>query len=83
MPTTTDGQVFEIRVSGPVPAAVVAELEGVDVVAEEVRTVVNRHFPDQAALHEFLRTARGLGLEVVEVRRMAHDPTPAPTGDRA
>lgn len=77
-------QVFEVRVSGLVHDDLVARLDPVEVVSQELRTSLLGHFADQAELHGFLARLRAFGLEVVEVRRRV-DPTPpsagSPTGD--
>ncbi|MTB87148.1 hypothetical protein H9L21_07720 [Aeromicrobium senzhongii] len=64
-------QVFEIRISGAVPDAVIAEVGGIEVVNRELLTAVRTRLRDQADLHGFLATLRTYGLEVVEVRRLA------------
>lgn len=63
---------YEVRVSGPLE-----ELEHLDdlgverVVDREVTTSLTGRFQDQEALSAFLRRLRALGLEVVEIRRVA------------
>jgi hypothetical protein len=64
------GPTYEVRVAGPVPAAVLEDLQDVEVASQEVRTVVSGQFEDQAALYGFLHRLRDLGLDVVEVRRV-------------
>lgn len=61
---------YEIRVSGLVPDSVVEELEGVHVAVQPVQTTLRGPVPDQAALHGIINRLQGLGLEVVEVRRV-------------
>jgi hypothetical protein len=65
------GPTYEVRVSGPIPPDVLEQLTDVEVAAQELRTVVSGHFEDQAALYGFLHRLRDLGLDVVEVRRVA------------
>ena len=65
------GPTYEVRVSGPIPPDVLEQLDDVEVAAQELRTVVSGHFEDQAALYGFLHRLRDLGLDVVEVRRVA------------
>jgi hypothetical protein len=48
-----------------------AALEGLEVAVDPVRTVLRGRLPDQAALLGVLARARLLGLELVEVRRLA------------
>jgi hypothetical protein len=63
---------YEIRLEGLVPTGeLLRELGDVEVVEHEFRTVLSGSFEDQAALYAFLQRLRSLGLEVVEVRRVA------------
>jgi hypothetical protein len=52
--------------------AEVALREGLDVATDPVQTVLRGRLPDQAALLGVLATARLLGLELIEVRRLPH-----------
>jgi hypothetical protein len=61
---------YEIRVSGLVPASVLAEIEGVHVVVEPVQTVMRGPVLDQAALHGIINRLQRLGLDLIEVRRL-------------
>ena len=65
---TTD---YEIRVSGLVPDSVLAEIEGVQVIVEPVQTVLRGPVVDQAALHGIINRLQRLGLDMIEVRRLA------------
>ncbi len=67
---TTDRS-YEVRITGLVPDVALVELEDVEVLRQEMRTVLSGHFADQAALYGFLQRLRSLGLEVVEVRQVA------------
>ena len=62
---------YEIRVSGLVPAAVLDEFEGVRVVVHPTVTILQGPVPDQAALHGILNRLLGLGLELIDVHRLA------------
>ncbi len=62
---------YEIRVSGQVPAEVVEEIDDVQVAIQPVGTVLRGTVVDQAALHGLINRLLGLGLELVEVRRLA------------
>jgi hypothetical protein len=62
---------YEIRVSGLVPASLLAEIEGVRVVVEPVQTVLRGPVLDQAALHGIINRLQRLGLDLIEVRRLA------------
>ena len=64
-------RVFEVRIAGLVPQRVLSELEDVEISSQELRTVLSGRFRDQAELHGFLARLRALGLDVVEVRRVA------------
>lgn len=61
---------YEIRVSGLVPESLLAEIEGVQVVVEPVQTVMRGPVLDQAALHGIINRLQGLGLDLIEVRRI-------------
>jgi hypothetical protein len=54
-------------------AVVVARREGLEVATDPVRTVLRGRLPDQAALLGILATARRLGLELIEVRRLPQE----------
>jgi hypothetical protein len=60
--------IYEIRVAGLVPREELADLAGVLLTEQELRTVLTGSFEDQAALHGFLHRLRSLGLELIEVR---------------
>ena len=63
---------YAVRVRGHhSDVAAAAELEGLDVAVDPVRTVLRGRLPDQAALLGVLARARLLGLELLEVRRRA------------
>ena len=71
---TVPGQQFEVRINGLVPDDVLSHFPHVEIVARELRTSLRGHFRDQAELHGFLATLRTLGLDVVEIRRLASAP---------
>jgi len=64
---------YEVRITGAVSDAALADLDHVAVARQEVRTVLSGRFEDQAALYGFLHRLRSLGLEVVEIRQVADD----------
>ena len=66
-----EDRIYEVRVSGPVPTDVLFRLGDVDVLTQELRTVLGGRFRDQAALYGFLHRLRTLGLEIIEVRQVA------------
>jgi hypothetical protein len=62
---------YEIRVRGRLSEAMQAAFEGFEVSIEPVETVLHGQGLDQAALHGLLDRIQSLGLELVEVRRLA------------
>ena len=61
---------FEIRVVGPVPADVLDELEGVNVVTEAVDTVLRGPVQDQAALVGIINRLQSWGIELRGIRQL-------------
>ncbi len=61
---------LEIRVAGFVPAELLEEFEGVQVVTESVQTVLRGSVADQSALIGMLNSLQGLGVELLEVRQL-------------
>jgi hypothetical protein len=61
---------YEIRVAGLVPDAVLDELHDARVVIAPAATVLRGPIADQAALHAMISRLQGMGLELVEVRRI-------------
>ena len=72
-------RIYEVRVTGLVPDTVLRGLGDVEIATQEMRTVLSGRFPDQAALYGFLYRLRTLGLDVVEVRRVAGRPLIVPS----
>jgi hypothetical protein len=71
---------YEIRVEGLVPAEVLEEIEGVGAAIQPLGTILRGTVADQAALHGVINRLQGLGLELVEVRRLlAGSAATAPT----
>jgi hypothetical protein len=62
---------YEIRVRGRVTPALLARFEGMESDVEPVETVLHGPLQDQAALHGMIALIRALGLELVEVRKVA------------
>jgi hypothetical protein len=74
-PTGTDAMTvaeprYEIRVRGRVGQAVLDTFERLESDVEPVETVLHGPVRDQAELHGLLRRLQGLGLELIEVRRL-------------
>lgn len=63
---------YEIRVRGRLSRSLASEFERLDLNVSElpVETVLNGPFEDQSALYGMLRQMEGLGLELVDVRRL-------------
>jgi hypothetical protein len=61
---------FEVRVAGVVPDTDLKDLRAVTLAPDQVSTVLYG-IDGQAALYGLLARLRSLGLEVVEVRRVA------------
>jgi hypothetical protein len=72
---------YEIRVSGPVPATLLQEFEGVHVVVHPAVTVLRGPIPDQAALHGILNRLLDLNLELLDIHRLPQDRYLVPDGD--
>jgi hypothetical protein len=67
---------YEVRVSGTLADADLADVGAVTLATTRVDTVLYG-VADQSALYSLLARLRGLGLEVVEVRRVSHPPMTA------
>ena len=61
-------QTWEVRVRGPIPSDVLAELGVVGLTAEPAQTIMRTEPLDQAGLHGVLQRLRNLGLELLEIR---------------
>jgi hypothetical protein len=70
---------YEIRVLGLVPDDVLEEIENVRATVQPVGTILRGTVVDQAALHGVLNRLQGLGLELVEVRRLLDGTEPGAT----
>jgi len=62
---------YQIRVSGTLPAELLTELGALDVIVEPAETVLYGSLPDQSALFGLITRIHGLGLRLIEVRRVA------------
>jgi hypothetical protein len=61
---------YQVRISGMIPAEMVAELRGLTVSVEPSETVLHGSLPDQSAVIGLISRIHGLGLSVIEVRRL-------------
>jgi hypothetical protein len=64
---------YEVRVSGLLPAELLVELQGLSVSVEPPETVLHGSLPDQSAVVGLISRIHGLGLRLIEVRRLAAD----------
>jgi hypothetical protein len=62
---------YEIRVTGTVPESVLEEIEDVQVFELPVESILRGAVEDQAALHRMIDRIQGLGLDLIEVRRIS------------
>ena len=76
---------FEIRVIGEIPSNELIEFENLTSVVEPTSTTLRGTVIDQAELQRVLQRIHGLGLELLDVRRVTdgtaeHSPTaPSPS----
>jgi hypothetical protein len=61
---------YQIRVSGTLPAELLTELGSLDVIVEPAETVLYGSLPDQSVLFGLITRIHGLGLRLIEVRRL-------------
>jgi hypothetical protein len=61
---------YEIRIRGRVGQAVLDRFDRLETEVEPVETVLHGPVRDQAELQGLLRRLQGLGLELIEVRRL-------------
>lgn len=61
---------YEIRMAGVVPEALLLEMNGVRVTFQPGHTVLRGPLPDRTAVHEVIERLQGLGLELIEMRRL-------------
>jgi hypothetical protein len=68
--------IYQVRVSGVIPDEVLAELRDLTVSVEPPETVLHGNLPDQSAVIGLISRIHGLGLRLIEVRRLpaADDP---------
>jgi hypothetical protein len=67
MPNAT----YQVTVSGAIPAELLAELHNLTVSVEPPETVLHGSLPDQSAVVGLISRIHGLGLRLIEVRRLA------------
>ena len=64
------GLQVEIRIVGAVPAELLEELAGVEVIRQTMETVLQGSLTDQAELIGIINRLQGLGVELREVRQL-------------
>ncbi|OJF09737.1 hypothetical protein [Couchioplanes caeruleus] len=69
---------YQVRVSGVIPAELLSELHDLTVSVEPPETVLHGCLPDQSAVVGLISRLHGLGLRLVEVRRLPADEDPVP-----
>lgn len=74
---------YQVRVSGVIPAALLAELSGLTVTVEPPETVLQGSLPDQSAVVGLISRIHGFGLRLIEVRRLPNDDHPKSPPDPA
>ena len=64
---------YQVRVSGVLPAELLEELQDLTVKVEPPETVLHGSLPDQSAVMGLISRIHGLGLRLLEVRRLPAD----------
>jgi hypothetical protein len=73
---------YQVRISGVLPADLLAELRDLTVRVEPPETVLRGSLPDQSAVVGLISRIHGLGLHLIEVRRLPEDDGPPPVPGR-
>jgi hypothetical protein len=74
---TVPSSYYEIRVAGVLPPEALLDFERLTASVEPVETVVHGPLQDQAALKGLLARLETFGVEVIEVRRLRGQASPA------
>jgi hypothetical protein len=74
--------IYQVRVSGAIPADLLADLHDLTVSVEPPETVLHGSLPDQSAVVGLISRIHGLGLRLIEVRRLPPDEVPGANADR-
>ena len=69
---------YQVRISGTIPAELMVELADLTVTVEPPETVLHGSLPDQSAVVGLISRIHGLGLRLIEVRRLQPDEPGAP-----
>jgi hypothetical protein len=73
---------YQVRVSGMIPAELLSEMRDLTVSVEPPGPVLHGSLPDQSAVGLVSRI-HGLGLRLIEVRRLPADEASDPAGEDA
>ena len=68
---------YEIHIKGRISKQLMSAFEGMDATVEPAETVLSGRDLDQAALRGVLDRIQGLGLELIEVRRLPDSSAPS------
>jgi hypothetical protein len=69
---------YQVRIAGAVPPELLHELGNLSMTVEPPETVLYGWLPDQSALFGLIIRLHGLGLDVIEVRRLPGEECPDP-----
>jgi hypothetical protein len=61
---------YQVRVSGTIPSELLAELAEMTISVEPPETVLFGELPDQSALFGLISRMHGMGLRLIEIRRL-------------
>jgi hypothetical protein len=61
---------YQVRVSGTIPSELLAELSDMTISVEPPETVLFGALPDQSALFGLISRMHGMGLRLIEIRRL-------------
>jgi hypothetical protein len=67
---------YQVRIAGVIPAELLAELRDLTVSVEPPETVLHGSLPDQSAVVGLISRIHGLGLRLIEVRRLPTEEGP-------
>jgi hypothetical protein len=81
MPSSNEGPVmmatpgrYEIHLRGKVSDRRLDAFDGMQAIERPAETVLRGPIPDQAALHDLLKRAHAMGIELLSVRCLSDDP---------
>jgi hypothetical protein len=61
---------YQVRISGTIPAELRAELADMTISVEPPETILYGALPDQSALFGLISRMHGMGLHLIEIRRL-------------